>query len=109
MVDLDVELLVLAGDGPAVARRAELALRHLLDPLIGGPRGEGWVFGAPVHPADLSAVLQRSLGRQGEVVAVRVAEAGTCQWTDCDPLRLRPHELPRLQCLNIARSSRPGR
>jgi hypothetical protein len=104
-IDLAVELAVFAGDGAAVSRRAELSLRHVLDALVGGSRGEGWEFGAPVRPADLSAVLQRSLGRQAEVLTVRVANAGSCDWTDCDPLALRPYELPLLQPPTVVRSS----
>ena len=107
MLDLEVELAV-AGDAAASLRRAELALRHLLDPLIGGPRGEGWEFGAPVHPADLSAVLQRTLGRQGEVLVLRIADAGSDDWTDCDPVPLRLYELPRIRELRIARVGRRG-
>ena len=86
-------------------RLAERTLRHFLDPLVGGPRAEGWDFGAPVEPADLSAAVQRVLGRQGEVTSVSVADAGAANWTDCDPLPLRPYELPRLQGLAITRSS----
>ena len=108
-IDVAVELAVFARDGAAVSRRAELSLRHILDPLVGGSRGEGWDFGAPVRPADLSAVLQRSLGRQGEVLTVRVANEGKCDWTDCDPLALRPHELPLMQPPTVSHSGRTRR
>ena len=104
-IDVRVELTVHATAADAVTRLAERTLRHFLDPLVGGSRAEGWDFGAPVEPADLSAVLQRALGRQGEVIAVSVADAGTPNWTDCDPLPLRPYELPRLQTPTITRSS----
>jgi len=104
-VDLAVELTVHTTAAAAVAGLAERTLRHFLDPLVGGPQAGGWDFGAPVEPADLSAALQRVLGRQGEVVSVSVADAGAANWTDCDPLPLRPYELPRLRSLKITRSS----
>ena len=108
-IELAVELDVLAGDSAAVLRRAELTLRHYLDPLIGGSRATGWPFGAPVHPADLSAALQRVLGRQAEVSAVRVAEAGSGTWTDCDPLLLRRYDLPLFRAVTLIRSGPPRR
>jgi len=104
-VDIRVELTVHATAADAVTRLAERTLGHFLDPLVGGSQAEGWDFGAPVEPADLSAVLQRALGRQGEVIAVSVADAGISNGTDCDPLPLRPYELPRLQTATITRSS----
>jgi predicted phage baseplate assembly protein len=106
-VDIAAELTVAATDA-AVARLAERTLRHFLDPLVGGSRGEGWDFGAPVHPPDLSAKLQGALGRQADVTAVRVADADAGNWTDCDPLPLRRYELPLLRRLTITRS-RPVR
>ena len=106
-----VDLAVAAVDGAGVTRLAERALRHLLDPLVGGSRGQGWAFGAPVRPADLSAVVQRTLGRQAEVLAVRVGDAPRPDGdppplSDCDPLPLRAYELPLLlDDLTVARSS----
>jgi hypothetical protein len=104
-IDLAAELTVHATAAATTERLARHTLRHFLDPLVGGSRAAGWDFGAPVHPADLSALLQRVLGRQAEVTAVSVADAGCGNWTDCDPLPLRPYELPRLQGLTITRSS----
>jgi predicted phage baseplate assembly protein len=100
-IEIVAEIAVAAADAAAVLHRAEYSLRHVLDPLIGGSRGEGWDFGAPVRPADLSAVLQRSLRRQGEVVRVQVANAGQSDWTDCNPLPLAAYELPRLRELRV--------
>jgi predicted phage baseplate assembly protein len=96
-LDLEAELAVRAADRAGVLRRAEQQLRQFLDPLAGGPAGDGWDFGAAVRPADLSARLQRGLGRQAEVTAVRVTEAGTRDWEDCQPLALRAYELPLLE------------
>jgi predicted phage baseplate assembly protein len=100
-IDVAAEVAVAAADSAAVLRRAEFSLRHVLDPLIGGSRGQGWDFGAPVRPADLSAVLQRSLVRQGEVLRVQVANAGQSDWTDCNALPLASYELPRLRDLRL--------
>lgn len=104
-IDIRVELTIHATAADAVTRLTERTLQHFLDPLVGGSRGEGWDFGAPVEPADVSAALQRALGRQGEVTAVYVADAGAANWTNCNPLPLRPYELPRLQTPTITRSS----
>jgi hypothetical protein len=99
-VDLDVGLRVFAPDAAALLRRAEAALRHFLDPLVGGPRADGWPFGGPVVPADLSALLQRMLGRLGEVRNVQVGEPGGTP-TNCDPLPLRAEELPLLHRVTL--------
>jgi predicted phage baseplate assembly protein len=107
-LDLEAELEVRAADRAAVRRRAERELRRYLDPLAGGPGGDGWDFGASVRPADLSATLQRALGRQAEVTAVRVTEAGTDGWDDCQPLALRAYELPLLERVTL-RSAPAGR
>jgi hypothetical protein len=48
---------------PTDVRRAVLeALAAWLDPLRGGPAGEGWPFGGDVHLSDLYAVLERVPG-----------------------------------------------
>jgi hypothetical protein len=104
-VEVEAELVVLAADPGALLRRAEAAVRHFLDPLVGGPRATGWPFGAPLLPADLSALLQRVLGRQGEVRQVRIREPGG-EPTDCDPLPLHPYELPLLGRVQLARAGR---
>jgi len=102
-ITVTAALDVPAGDRAAVLRRAELVLRQFLDPLVGGPSAGGWPFGAPVQPADLFAVLHRTLGRQAEVTGLRVADARAAQpeWTARDPLPLRPYELPRLGEVNL--------
>lgn len=102
-VEVDAELVVLATDAAALLRRATAALRHFLDPLVGGPRAAGWPFGGAVLPADLSALLQRILGRQGEVRELRVREPDGTP-TDCEPLPLRPSELPLLGRVDLTRA-----
>jgi hypothetical protein len=107
-LELEAELAVRAADRAAVRRRAERELRHYLDPLAGGPVGHGWDFGGPVRPADLAARLQRALGQQAEVTAVRVRPAGTDHWDDCEALALRSYELPLAERVTL-RSPPAGR
>ncbi|MEU8825016.1 putative baseplate assembly protein [Streptomyces sp. NPDC048636] len=42
-----------------VRRDAEAALYGFLDPLSGGPHGDGWPFGRPVQVGEIFALLQR--------------------------------------------------
>ncbi|MCD9590071.1 putative baseplate assembly protein [Streptomyces sp. 8ZJF_21] len=56
---------VQAGRGVAVERLREAALTALygyFNPLTGGPEGQGWPFGRPVHSGEVFAVLQRVPG-----------------------------------------------
>jgi len=39
-----------------------VALYRYLNPLIGGPEGNGWPFGRPVYPSDIVALLQQTRG-----------------------------------------------
>ena len=43
----------------AVEEAARRALYNYYDPIIGGPDGDGWPFGRPVHVGEVYAVLQR--------------------------------------------------
>jgi hypothetical protein len=105
-LDLEAELAVRAAGRDAVRRRAEQELRRYLDPLTGGPAGDGWDFGASVRPAALAATLQRALGSQAEVTALRVREAGGDDWEDCQPLALRAYELPLLERVTLRPAGR---
>ncbi|MEU5425978.1 putative baseplate assembly protein [Streptomyces olivoreticuli] len=56
---------VRAGRGAAVDRLREAALAALygyFNPLTGGPAGEGWPFGRPIHSGEVFAVLQQVPG-----------------------------------------------
>ncbi|MFF5550849.1 putative baseplate assembly protein [Streptomyces olivaceoviridis] len=56
---------VVPGRGVAADRLREAALAALygyFNPLSGGPEGEGWPFGRPVHSGEVFAVLQRVPG-----------------------------------------------
>ena len=46
----------------ALRDRCTRALYDYLNPLIGGPDGEGWPFGRPVQAGEVYAVLQRLPG-----------------------------------------------
>jgi predicted phage baseplate assembly protein len=45
-------------------RDALRALYEYFDPIRGGPDGEGWPFGRPVHAGEVHAVLQRLAGTE---------------------------------------------
>lgn len=45
------------GSPVAVAALVEEAITHFLDPLHGGPEGNGWPFGRPVYPAEVYEVV----------------------------------------------------
>ncbi|MGW1001997.1 putative baseplate assembly protein [Streptomyces sp. NPDC002520] len=56
---------VVPGRGVAADRLREAALAALygyFNPLSGGPEGQGWPFGRPVHSGEVFAVLQRVPG-----------------------------------------------
>ncbi|MBH5333667.1 putative baseplate assembly protein [Streptomyces pactum] len=56
---------VLAGRGQAPDRLREAALAALygyFNPLTGGPAGEGWPFGRPIHSGEVFGVLQQVPG-----------------------------------------------
>lgn len=42
-----------------VRRRAEAELYRYLNPYVGGPQGQGWPFGRPLHAAELTSRLQQ--------------------------------------------------
>lgn len=62
-VSVAVRLVAVPGaDARVLNARADEALRRLLHPLFGGPRGDGWPFGYPLLLADVHAALQRIPG-----------------------------------------------
>jgi hypothetical protein len=56
-VRVQAAIHVAAGTGAAVLPQATAALTTFLHPLGGGPAGNGWPFGRPVHPGELLHVL----------------------------------------------------
>lgn len=51
-------------DGERLEREAVTALNRYFDPVSGGPDGEGWPFGRPVHAGEVYAVLQALRGTE---------------------------------------------
>lgn len=45
-----------------VINSLRVALYRYLNPLTGGPEGNGWEFGRPVYPSDIVALLQKTPG-----------------------------------------------
>lgn len=100
----DVEIRVeVSGDpwDPADTRaRAEAAVRLHLDPLLGGPDGEGWPFGDPVRPSDIMRVVQDEIREDGDVTLVGITLAPAAEVT-CGDAVLRSYELPRITALRV--------
>jgi predicted phage baseplate assembly protein len=47
-----------------IVHSLQVALYRYLNPLTGGPDGQGWPFGRPVYPSDIMAILQQKAGIQ---------------------------------------------
>ncbi|HEU0013461.1 MAG TPA: hypothetical protein VFQ45_07240 [Longimicrobium sp.] len=96
---------------PTDVRRAALeALAAWLDPLRGGPGGQGWPFGGDVHLSDLYAVLERVPGvdhvadlrvtsacPDGDPACVAAPEARHPETGEQVGLALAAHHLPRAE------------
>jgi predicted phage baseplate assembly protein len=90
---------VRAGPGvraETIRERAELALYEYINPLIGGPTGQGWPFDTDLRLGDVYGVLHSSFGVQG-VEAVHFFSADLRQRRTLDQvdqrLRLQPEAL----------------
>jgi predicted phage baseplate assembly protein len=86
-----------AGVRPETVReRAEAALYRYLNPLVGGPGGEGWPFGIDLRLGDVYGVLHGAFGVQG-VEAVHIFSADLRRKVTLDQVdqrvRLRPEAL----------------
>jgi predicted phage baseplate assembly protein len=79
-----------------VRERAEMALYEYLNPLVGGPGGNGWPFGVDLRLGDVYGVLHGAFGVQG-VEAVHVFSADLRRKVTLDQVdqraRLRPEAL----------------
>ncbi|GIE89674.1 putative baseplate assembly protein [Actinoplanes regularis] len=90
---------VRAGPGvrvETVREQAERALYQYINPLVGGPTGQGWPFGADLRLGDVYGVLHSSFGVQG-VEAVHFFSADLRRGRTLDQvdqrLRLQPGTL----------------
>ena len=41
-----------------ILAKMQVALYRFLNPIVGGPEGDGWPFGRPVYPSDIVTILQ---------------------------------------------------
>ncbi len=100
-----VALLVEVSGGPAdpAAVRAAIrtALRRFLDPLRGGPDGEGWPFGDPLRPSGLLRAAQLALGDRAAVERVAIGLDGAAPAGGCDDVALGPGRLPALGLVRV--------
>jgi predicted phage baseplate assembly protein len=65
-VKVVAEVRAASGVRPETVReRAERALHEYLNPLVGGPGGQGWPFGVDLRLGDVYGVLQGAFGVQG--------------------------------------------
>jgi predicted phage baseplate assembly protein len=86
--------------GEIVTRRVEDALRHHLDPLVGGSDRQGWPFGGAVRPSELIGVVTSALGVESTVTDLRVAlEDGPS--TDCADLAIGSRDLVWLESVRV--------
>jgi hypothetical protein len=98
-----------------VHEELQVELGRYLDPVVGGPDGNGWQPGAPIFPAELLAraarvvaqvavIRELSIARGARIprrgrddAGATVSEAATdLHWEACDPLALDRFELPVL-------------
>ncbi|MHB1295103.1 MAG: putative baseplate assembly protein [Anaerolineae bacterium] len=62
-VGVDLAVVAVADADPERVRRdIELRLYGLLNPVVGGPQGNGWPFGRPLYPSDVYGCLQQVRG-----------------------------------------------
>jgi hypothetical protein len=84
--------------------RLKLAMRRSLDPLggVAGNLEEAYPFGQAIRPTTLRRVAQQSLGRDGDVLAVRVGIDGNQPQDVCGDIAIGPHELVYLASFDLA-------
>lgn len=90
-------------DQAALRRVIAGELRHYLDPLIGGPDGIGWGFGAPLMPSELLRVAQRAIDESddsGVITQVAIGLDNEAVQT-CANRDIRDHELVEVRELQI--------
>lgn len=62
-VSVDTNVVITAKASPeAMSRAIEERLYQFLNPLVGGPAGDGWPFGRPLHVSEIFAAIQRLKG-----------------------------------------------
>jgi len=62
-VSVNASVVITAKSAPeATSRAIEERLYQFLNPLVGGPAGDGWPFGRPLHVSEIYATIQRVKG-----------------------------------------------
>jgi predicted phage baseplate assembly protein len=81
-----------------IVHSLQVALYRYLNPLTGGPEGNGWPFGRPVYPSDILAVLQQQAGIQylGAILMFPIQKKGQSWERQTTPV---PHIDPGSQGL----------
>jgi predicted phage baseplate assembly protein len=89
-------------DPVGLHRRLLEGLGRYLDPLTGGPDGDGWPFGEPLRPSELLGVAQELAGRAAVLDAVAVGIDGAAPSEACLDVAIAAHELVVLRDLTLA-------
>lgn len=100
-VRLAVALSSAVADRARLQQRLEDGLRLHLDPLAGGPTGDGWIFGEPLRPAELLGVAQRLAGRSGVIDGVSIGLDGAVPDENCQDVAIAGHDLVLLAGLTL--------
>ncbi|MDJ0653695.1 MAG: putative baseplate assembly protein [Xanthomonadales bacterium] len=80
-------------DPNALEYRLRAGLTQFLDPLVGGPVGTGWEFGAPLRPSELTHQLQKVAGDGVIVEKAGVRIGSEDPFEDCVDLKIDAHDL----------------
>jgi hypothetical protein len=106
-----ITVVVEADPYDAAAVRASIAdaVRAHLDPLHGGPDGDGWHFGAPLIPSDILRVAQGTLDETGDggIVTQVLLALDDEALVGCQNRDIRDHELVALREVRVV-IQRPG-
>ncbi len=104
-VDVIATLAGLTDDRGSVGQRLREGLTAYLDALEGGETADGWPFGQPVRPSEITYRLQQLAGDDAQVaqVGVRLFEPATADaaFESCVDVRIAPHELIVLRSLAL--------
>jgi predicted phage baseplate assembly protein len=100
-VRLSVSLGSAVADRARLQQRLEDGLRLYLDPLAGGPKGDGWIFGEPLRPAELLGVSQRLAGRSAVIDSVSIGLDGAAADENCKDVAIAAQDLVLLAGLSV--------
>jgi hypothetical protein len=96
-------------DPTRLQQRLADGLRRHLDPLVGGAKGSGWIFGEPLRPAELLGVAQRVAGRSAVIEGISIGLDGSTPDEDCQDVAIAASDLVVLSDLTlVAPTAAPG-